>query len=634
MHWCTKIITKLHFCMHYAMLLIKISSRKLYFDKTSEDQLYYIAVAREETIMEIKSNYFDNVSFGFAVLDDKLNVKYLNKKLSTVLERTPTSLIGDNIYNLISSLPDISLTENHISQYVTFDNGQALLIDIVKINNGLHYLFCQGHPKYDHILEQIAITSKKRIINDKMLDCLYDGCYITDGAGETLYVNDSFLEMSGLKREEVLGKKVQGMVEDKTLPKSCTMKVLETGKPASMMMNYPKGRNCLVTGAPVYIDGKIERVICTSRDMTELIAMQYKLANVTSLTISLKHQLREFEFQHGNKYVSETRSKVMANIFDKAIKVASLDTPVLILGETGVGKDFLVRFMHNVPENSTERFLIKVNCGAIPENLLESELFGYEAGAFTGASKQGKAGLFELANNGTLFLDEIGDMPLPLQVKLLDVIQDKSFYRLGGTKMISANARIIAATNLNLERLISEGKFRSDLYYRLNVIKIAIPPLRERKEDIIPLAALFLEEFNSKYHKSCYFAPKLLNFFMNYRWAGNIREMKNTIERLVIMSDKECIELDMIKEQIIDSYEYTNPYEREMLNKINGHQKDDELRLEKGTLQEQMEAYEALVIKKRIEESPTLKKAARSLGIDSSTLLRKKYKYNIDTSVS
>lgn len=578
--------------------------------------------------MKIESNSFDNVSFSFAILDEKLSIKSINKNLSTILQRSPDSLIGKNIYNLIKSIPNIPPEENHVSQYVTIDNGQALLLDIVKINNETYYLFCHVCSKYDHIMEQIAITSKKKIINDKMLDCLYDGCYITDGTGETLYVNDSFLEMSGLKREEVLGKSVQELFTNNKIPKSCTMKVLETGKPASMIINYYKGKSCLITGAPVYIDGKIERVICTSRDLTELIAMKDKLANVTSLTISLKHQLREIEFQHSNKYVTETRSKVMTNILDKAIKVASLDTPILVLGETGVGKDFLVRFMHNVPENSSERFLIKVNCGAIPGSLLESELFGYEAGAFTDANKQGKVGLFELANNGTLFLDEIGDMPLNLQVKLLDVIQDKTFYRLGGTKLISTNARIIAATNLNLERLISEGKFRSDLYYRLNVIKVVIPPLRERKEDIIPLAVLFLDEFNSKYHKTCYFAPQLLNFFMNYHWSGNIREMKNIIERLVIMSDKECIELDMIEEQIIDSYEYTNTNEREMLHKINCDQKVNDLRPEKGTLKEKLESYEAVLIKARIEESPTLKAAARSLGIDTSTLVRKKQKYN------
>ena len=578
--------------------------------------------------MKMEANFFDNVSFSFAILDEKLSVKSINKNLSAILQRSPDNLIGKKIYNLIKSIPNVPPEENHISQYVTIDNGQALLLDIVKINNETYYLFCQDHSKYDHMLEQVAITSKKKIINDKMLDCLYDGCYITDGTGETLYVNDSFLEMSGLKREEVLGKSVQELLTNSKIPKSCTMKVLETGKPASMIINYYKGKSCLVTGAPVYIDGRIERVICTSRDLTELIAMKDKLANVTSLTISLKHQLREIEFQHCNKYVAETRSKVMTNIFDKAIKVASLDTPILVLGETGVGKDFLVRFMHNVPENSNEHFLIKVNCGAIPGSLLESELFGYEAGAFTDANKQGKVGLFELANSGTLFLDEIGDMPLNLQVKLLDVIQDKTFYRLGGTKLISTNARIIAATNLNLERLISEGKFRSDLYYRLNVIKVVIPPLRERKEDIIPLAVLFLDEFNSKYHKTCYFAPQLLNFFMNYHWSGNIREMKNIIERLVIMSDKECIELDMIEEQIIDSYEYTNTNEREMLHKINCDQKVNDLRLEKGTLKEKLESYEAVLIKARIEESPTLKAAARSLGIDTSTLVRKKQKYN------
>ncbi|HPK54212.1 MAG TPA: sigma 54-interacting transcriptional regulator, partial [Smithellaceae bacterium] len=355
--------------------------------------------------------------------------------------------------------------------------------------------------------------------------------------------------------------------------------------------------------------------------------------NVTSLTISLKHQLREIEFRHNNKYVAETKSQGMTNIFDKAVKVASLDAPILVLGETGVGKDFLVRFIHNVPEKSKEHLLIKINCGAIPGNLLESELFGYEAGAFTGAHKQGKAGLFEMANNGTLFLDEIGDLPLNLQVKLLDFIQYKKFYRLGGTSLITTNTRIIAATNVNLEKLIEAGKFRNDLYYRLNVIKIVIPPLRERKEDIIPLAVMFLDEFNRKYHKSCHFEPRLLNFFLNYHWAGNVREMKNIIERLVIMAAQDCITLEMIEEQIIDGCEYTNAYEKEMLEKIQ-HNLKDEPSCGKGTLKEQLAAYEAALIRNRIGEIPSLKKAAQSLGINTSTLVRKKHKYKIGVSSS
>jgi len=320
----------------------------------------------------------------------------------------------------------------------------------------------------------------------------------------------------------------------------------------------------------------------------------------------------------------------MNTIYEKAIKVASFDTPVLVLGETGVGKDFLVRFMYNIGKDEPEHLLIKVSCGAIPGNLLESELFGYEAGAFTGASKKGKIGLFELANNGTLFLDEIGELPLNLQVKLLDVIQDKTFYRVGGTKLIHTNARIISATNSNLEKLISEGKFRNDLYYRLNVITIAVPPLRDRKDDIIPLAVLFLDNFNQKYRKSCYFAPELLKFFMHYHWPGNIREMKNVIERLVIMSTQERIEIETIEKEIRDVYEYTNSFEREMLDVIAmDRNNSSELMLEKKTLREQMEFHEESVIRAHLNDTATLKETAKILGIDISTLVRKKQKYNI-----
>jgi PAS domain S-box-containing protein len=583
--------------------------------------------------MRIEAGHLDNLSFGFAVLDEKFSVKAISKNLAGTLQRSQNWLIGKNINQLIPAIPRIPHDGNHASQYINLENGLVLSLDIIKINDGksLNYLlFCQDHSKYDQILEQIAISSKKKIINDRMLDCLYDGCYITDGEGVTLYVNDAFLEMSGMKREEVMGKSVRELVVKGNIPKSCTVQVIETGKPASMIIDYYKGKSCLITGAPVYIDGKLERVICTSRDLSELLAMQDKLANVTSLTISLKHQLREIEFQQSNKYVAETRSKVMENIYDKAIKVASFDTPVLVLGETGVGKDFLVRFMHNVHKDGNEQFFIKVNCGAIPGSLLESELFGYEAGAFTDASKQGKVGLFELANNGTLFLDEIGDMPLNLQVKLLDVIQDKTFYRVGGTKLIHTSARIVAATNSNLEKLISEGKFRNDLYYRLNVINIVIPPLRDHRDDIIPLAILFLDEFNRKYHKSCYLASKLLKFLMTYHWPGNIREMKNVIERLVIMSGQDCIELDTIEEQIISNDEYTNVFERRMLHQIaTNHQDHGEMHVGRGTLKEQVELYEAAVIKARLKESATLKDAAKSLGIDTSTLVRKKQKYDI-----
>lgn len=583
--------------------------------------------------MKIEVSDLNQVSFGVAFLDDMLRVRYINDTLAAIFQRPKAYALNKTIKQFIPQLKDASIRGNHFFQYLSLDTGQTLSMDIIPVSdNGERsfLLFCQDHTKYDQILEQIAIANKKRIITDRMLDLLYDGCFVTDGSGTTLYVNDSFLSMSGLTREEVLGKSVYGLMQDQLIPKSCTAKVIETGKPASMIINYFKGKSCLITGAPVFIDGKLERVICTSRDLSELIALKDKLANVTSLTISLRHQLREIEIRRNNKYVAVTRSKAMSEVYDKVVKIASLDTPVLVLGETGVGKDFIVRFIHDTAERSDESCFIKVNCGAIPETLLESELFGYEPGAFTDASKHGKVGFFEMAQNGTLFLDEIGEMSMALQVKLLNVLQDRQFYRLGGTQSITSNARIIAATNADLEKLISDGKFRRDLYYRLNVINIMISPLRQRKDDIIPLGMLFLEEFNSKYNKACYFNSDTLEFFLSYRWPGNIREMKNMIERLVIMAGKDCIELNAIREQLTSIGDYTCSLERQMLDQLErravASKADDQNRY---SLKQMLRVHEAAIIKRELEQSETLKEAARKMKIDVSTLVRKKQKLGL-----
>jgi len=258
--------------------------------------------------MKIEINNFEKLSsFGFAVLDENFSVKFINMNLAAILQKSQDWLVGKNMRLLIPTMPEIPQDENHSSEYIKMENGQILSMDLIRIdekNSRNYLLFCQDHSKYDHILEHIAISSKKKIINDKMLDNLFDGCYIADGNGQPLYFNDAFLEISGLKREEILGVNIRKTINQEIIPKSCTLKVIETGKPASMIIDYYSGKSCLVTGAPVYIDGKLERVICTVRDMTELLAIKDKLANATSLTMSLKHQLREIEYQQSNKYVT------------------------------------------------------------------------------------------------------------------------------------------------------------------------------------------------------------------------------------------------------------------------------------------------------------------------------------------
>jgi len=309
-------------------------------------------------------------------------------------------------------------------------------------------------------------------------------------------------------------------------------------------------------------------------------------------------------------------SKIMETIIKIGARVANFSAPILIQGESGVGKDMLARYIHDCSDLSADRPFVQINCGAIPELLLESELFGYEAGAFTGASSKGKIGLLELANQGTLFLDEIGEIPLALQVKLLQVLQTNTYFRVGGTKKITLTTRIIAATNSNLEDALATGRFRQDLYYRLNVIPIKIPPLRERREDIVPLLLHFLEKNNQKFHLSLRLAPRAIELLANYSWPGNVRELSNVLENMMIMTDGSLIEENNIplhiqqvvkKPLFIETPDYFDSYN---LNEI-------------------ITEVEKEVIRNAIAEFGPLRKVAVHLGVDLSTLVRKKRKYKI-----
>lgn len=228
-------------------------------------------------------------------------------------------------------------------------------------------------------------------------------------------------------------------------------------------------------------------------------------------------------------------SPKMMELIDLSLRAAQVDSTVSISGESGVGKDLLANLIHDQSSRSLGPF-VEINCGAIPVNLLESELFGYESGAFTGASRQGKLGMFELANGGTLFLDEIGELPLSLQVKLLRALQEQEFVRVGGVKVRKVDVRFITATNRNLEKMVEEGRFREDLYFRLNVVPLRIPPLRERKEDILPLVHHFQVRITQKFKVEKNFAPEVMRAFIEYQWPGNVRELENIVERLFVIT--------------------------------------------------------------------------------------------------
>jgi PAS domain S-box-containing protein len=477
-------------------------------------------------------------------------------------------------------------------------------------------------------------------ISKVIFDNLYEGICITNEKGQTVYVNQAFEELSGIKSEEIMGFTGYDMMERNLQTNSCSDIVTKTGEHICVIIKYYKGKRCLATGSPIFVDGKLSNAVITLRALSDITSMEGKLkyTNVLKLRTQENKLVRVTPISKEKKirHVGAANS-VMTNIFKKAEKIALVDTPILLLGETGVGKDYLARYIHNESKGTDNPNFVKINCGAIPDNLLETELFGYEAGAFTSASKKGKIGFFELATDGTIFLDEIGDMPLNLQVKLLDVLQEKTIYRIGGIKPISIKARVIAATSVDLERKIKEGSFRKDLFYRLNVIAIQIPPLRKRKEDIPFYAKYFADEANLKYNKKFRLSSENLELMLEYDWPGNIRELRNTIERFVILSETDKISNKELKEYIISTHnnielkEYiTSDHDNkgnQSLN-IDNKEKNPSL-LTNGCLKEQLAAYEALIIAEHLKIYKSLKKTASALGVDASTLFRKISKYDI-----
>lgn len=379
------------------------------------------------------------------------------------------------------------------------------------------------------------------------------------------------------------------------------------------MRKMRHGNEIYITGTPAMCEGKITNVTVNIRDVTELQRLQEQVSRLTALYLSTPEGNRVARLVGENMVVE---SPAMKRILDLTVRVAQVDSVVLIHGESGTGKEVLARLIHSLSARSKGPF-ISINCGAIPENLLESELFGYERGSFTGAWRDGKQGLFELADGGVMFLDEIGEVPLNLQVKLLKVLQDMEVFRLGGVKPVKFDVRVIAATNRNLQELVKNRKFREDLFYRLYVVPIEVPPLRERREDIFPLAWHFLKQYNQKYRQSKTFSSELIEMLESYGWPGNVRELQNIVERLVVTSDSEVLKPEHLPHSI---------YQR-------GDAEDISLDRSRVSgvvsLYHAKEQVERTMLAQAIKIKRTTREIASLLGIDHSTVVRKLQKYGL-----
>lgn len=364
---------------------------------------------------------------------------------------------------------------------------------------------------------------------DEIINSFSEGVVVIDAEGRICYENDAYSQIIGVPARKTLGKSMRAIEPDALL-----LQVLKLGVPMEREHHQIKsvGKYVAMKMSPIFCDGRVAGAFSIFRDVTQLDELDREVRRITGVAEEFSNQINVKNELERLQIVS--RDPEYCNLISQAMTVSHTDATVLIRGENGVGKEVFTKLIHG---NSLRRNkpLITVNCAAIPENLIESELFGYEEGTFTGAKKGGKIGKFQLAQGGTLFLDEIGDMPMTMQTKLLRVLQEGEIEKIGREVNIPVDVRVIAATNQPLEDMIREKKFRQDLYYRLNVIALSIPPLRERPCDIVLLTDHFLKRFNQKYGKSLTLSREVHDLLAHYSWPGNIRELQNCIESCVIM---------------------------------------------------------------------------------------------------
>lgn len=431
------------------------------------------------------------------------------------------------------------------------------------------------------------------------------------------FASGKLLEIADFSLDDVSNMSLDSMIRDGYFTDSASEVVFQTKQRQVRYVGGTLQEDRLCISTPVLDeDGEILYVVSISLLVSEAESLSAALANSKHISQQLDYMARTMMNQDGLVAESPAMKEILASLQ----YVSGMDSTVLLSGETGSGKEVLARFIHNNSSRKDHIFL-PLNCGAIPENLVESELFGYEPGAFTGASRSGKTGVFELADGGTLFLDEIGEMPLLMQSRLLRVLENSEVTRIGSGQPVKVDVRIVTATNRDLKQMCEEGKFRWDLYYRLNIISAQIPPLRDRREDIKPLAEHFLQVFNKKYKSNKVFPQQTLERLYEYNWPGNVRELRNIIERMFMTSKTDflvAVDLPVSPDQAADGQSPDSP----MTSRFD---------LQDGlTLKERMNEYEKQIILHELQKNNgNVSNTAESLGIHKTGLYKKLEKYQI-----
>ncbi|MFE8698946.1 sigma 54-interacting transcriptional regulator [Cytobacillus sp. FJAT-53684] len=422
---------------------------------------------------------------------------------------------------------------------------------------------------------------------------------------------DGAEKLFSVKQREIIGRPITDFFKREDLE---ILQTLHKGKSISRHHHQPRADLfVLINSNPVYFNEQIIGAVVSETDVTNQVVLNEKLFNMSTEVHRLELEVAKYKDRVDPFSLIKGTSAKLQRTIQLAKKVCTVKSTVLILGESGVGKEVFAKAIHEASEETKAPF-ISINCGAIPSSLFESELFGYERGAFSGADPRGKKGKIELAKGGTLFLDEIGEMPLDMQVKLLRVLQERRFYRVGGEKEIETNFRVIAATNQDLHKQMNEGQFREDLYYRLNVVSIHIPPLRERREDIFEMTHHFLNDFSFRYQRPIHqFSQEVMQEMLRYNWPGNVRELRNVVERLVVFATDGVIRGEYLPFNSNSTDVVLDEFEIPSLTK----EQDDTLL----SLKDEMEQHEKKVLERALNIANGNKlDCAKKLGITRATL--------------
>ncbi|MEH0020868.1 MAG: sigma 54-interacting transcriptional regulator [Desulfobacter sp.] len=569
-------------------------------------------------------HFMDNAALGVLGVDGQGIVRYINAKAKDIFPSgmeagEPLSLYVPDLDNKVRA----SLEKGRRLHTFHIDIGNlplAVTVSLTKDAAGVPSAVClvQDLEAVEKAVWNFPDVREMTLQFQTLVDHSYYGIYILDRNGVVLKVNDVAAGLIGMEKEDMVGMNIQALAEEGVVDQALTPTILKSKKPLTRPLYVVKrDKYIMASGMPIFDDsGNIRFVVVIEHDMTIVKELRAQLEQARQVAETIKSELSDRNLLEMKNSEIIADSPAMVQVLSVLLKLAKMDASnILITGESGTGKGFLSKFIHQNGARKHKPF-ISINCAALPDMLLEAELFGYEKGAFTGASDTGKAGLFELANQGTIFLDEIGDLPFSVQAKLLKCLDDGEIRRLGGTRSIKVDCIVIAATNHNLEELVARKKFRQDLYFRLNIFPVHIPPLRERREDILKISKFYLKKYNTRYKQKKQFSEKCIEQLQNYDFPGNVRELKNIIKNAVVIKEKDVL-TKILPSATLRSGRRKGPASRP---------RDV---AESRSLNEELMAFERKRLEQALNRTGSTRELSEYLGISQSTVVRKLKKHKL-----